>query len=562
MVNQLAIARIKSGSIKVNFGAAAVAETPKIIDRPHSDLVAAQENVHLTDFTGDKFLGGFGTTNWYMPDYWTLRARSKQLFRDNLYARGIIRRYVTNIVNIGLMLEATPEEEILGLEPDALADWAEMQENMFSIWAKSPKLCDFKNRLTFGQLQAEIKREALVQGDILVVLRADPVTKLPKIQLIDADVVQTPPGDEIAGKRRIIHGVELNEAGEQIAYHIRQEDGITFKRLAAKGGRTGRRQAWLVYGTDKLHDDVRGEPLLSIILQSLREVDRYRDSAQRKAVINSIHVAYIKKTADKISSLPITGGATSNTTVKTSDTTSTGSVSRDYTQSKQLPGAYMQELQVGEEPVLLGGQGTDINFPVFEEAIISAVAWALEVPPEILKLAFSNNYSASQAALNEFVIFLMKERANDAQNVCQKAYEEWFLSSALTGKIDAPGFLEAWQDPLQYDNLGAWLTADWAGAIKPTTDMLKLLKAMEKAIELGIITRARAARMVTGMKYSKVVKTLRKENEQLAKANEPLVALEQPPQAPAPTSASVSTEVLVSRIDELEEKIEELTENA
>lgn len=557
MVNQATLDGIKSGSIKVNFGTNATPE-PKIVDIPWPPMAAAQEPIQSTDFTGDKFLGGFGTTNWYMPDYWTLRARSKQLFRDNLYARGIIRRYVTNIVNTGLMLEATPEEEILGLEPDSLADWAEMQENMFGIWAKNPKLCDFKNRLTFGQLQAEIKREALIQGDILVVLRADPITKLPKIQLIDADVVQTPTGEEIGGKRRIVHGVELNEAGEQIAYHIRQDDGITFKRLAAKGRTTGRRQAWLVYGTDKLHDDVRGEPLLSIILQSLREVDRYRDSAQRKAVINSIHVAYIEKTADKISSLPVTGGATSNTTVKVSDSAADGAADRNYTMSRQLPGAYMQELQVGEKPTLLGGQGTDINFPVFEEAIISAVAWTLEIPPEILKLAFSNNYSASQAALNEFVIFLMKERANDAQNVCQKAYEEWFLSSALTGKIDAPGFLESWNDPLQYEILGSWLTADWAGAIKPTTDMLKLLKAMEKAIELGIITRARAARMVTGMKFSKVVKTLHKENEQLAKAREPLQVAEEE----APPDPQVGTSALVSRIDELEIQIEELTENA
>jgi len=216
----------------------------------------------------------------------------------------------------------------------------------------------------------------------------------------------------------------------------------------------------------------------------------------------------------------------------------------------------MQELQVGEEPVLLGGQGTDINFAVFEAAIVSAIAWALEIPPEIMTLAFSNNYSASQAALNEFKIFLNKERTNDGKNVDQKIYVEWFIASALTGKISAPGFLAAWRDPQQYDIFGAWISADWAGAIKPTTDMLKQAKGYEKLLELGLITRDRAAKETTGMKYSKVVKKLTRENEELASSREPLqVEEEEPPPAPIVNGA------LAERLDELENKVEELTEN-
>lgn len=486
---------------------------------------AIQQPTQVTDFTGDKFLGGFGVTNWYLPDYWTLRARSKQLFQDNLYAKGIIRRYVTNIINTGLMLEATPEEGILGMQPDDLAEWSETQENLFGIWGKNPKLCDFKNRLTFGQIQAEIKRQALINGDVLVVLRTDPVTNLPRVQLIDADVVQTPTNAEISGNRKIIHGVEVNDAGEHIAYHIRQADGVTFKRLSAFGARSGRRQAWLEYGTEKMHEEVRGEPILSVILQSLREIDRYRDAAQRKAVVNAIFAMFIKKGENKISSLPVTGGATHNATSNVTDSNASSTSSRDFTFSNQLPGAAFQELQEGEEPVLLGGQGTDINFPTFEDAMISAIAWSLEIPPEILKLSFNNNYSASQAALNEFKILLNKERQNFGANVNQKIYVDWFISSTLTGKVkNVGGFLESWRDPLQYDTFGAWISAEWAGAIKPTTDILKQAKGYDLMIEMGAITRDRASKEMTGTKYSKNVKKLARENKELAVAREPLMA--------------------------------------
>jgi hypothetical protein len=54
--------------------------------------------------TGDKFAGGFGATKVFTPDYWTLRQRSEQLFHENLYARGLIRRLVTNEINTGLTL--------------------------------------------------------------------------------------------------------------------------------------------------------------------------------------------------------------------------------------------------------------------------------------------------------------------------------------------------------------------------------------------------------------------------------------------------------------------------
>ena len=40
--------------------------------------------------------------------------------------------------------------------------------------------------------------------------------------------------------------------------------------------------------------------MLSVILQSLKEIDRYRDATQRKAAINAILAMFIKKTQDKV----------------------------------------------------------------------------------------------------------------------------------------------------------------------------------------------------------------------------------------------------------------------
>lgn len=473
---------------------------------------------------GDKFPGGFGATELQTIDYWTLRKRSAQLFNDNLYARGLIRRLVTNEINTGLTPEAAPDEEVIGVPEDSLNDWSETTENRFGIWGKQPEICDHQRRRTFGAIQRDARAEALVSGDVLVVLRTSPRTNMPTVQLISGDKVQTPFGgsERIARGHTVTWGVEQDPAGRIVAHWITQADGSS-KRLPAFGVRSGRRISWLVYGTDKRLDEVRGQPLLALVLQSLKEIDRYRDSAQRKAVINSILAMYIKKTEDKPGTLPVSNGAVRRGAAQVTDG---DGEKREFNLANQIPGVVMEELQHGEEPVGFHSQGTDVNFGVFEDAVVRTIAWANEIPPEVLMLSFSNNYSASQAAINEFKIYLNKIWADFGETFCTPIYVEWLLGEALRQKLRAPGMLEAWRDPARWAEFGAWITVDWYGSIKPSTDMLKQVKGSDLLVAGGYSTRAREARITTGTKFSKNVKRLKRENELLAEAARPALELE------------------------------------
>lgn len=467
-------------------------------------------------FDGGKFEGGFGETQLQNIDYWTLRSRSSQLFNENLYAKGLIRRLITNEINTGLTLESSVDEQILGVEEDSLNDWTEKVENRFYHWGKSVG-CDYRRKQTFGALQRQARLEALIEGDVLVVLRQNPRTQLPSVQLIKGSAVQTPFGLDVQNK--IIHGVEFNAQGREVAYWVRQDD-LTHKRLPAFGQRSGRRLAWLVYGTEKRLDDVRGQPLLSIVLQSLKEIDRYRDSVQRKAVINSILAMWIKKSSDKPGTLPLANAAIR----KGATTDQPESAPRKFNIQNYIPGLVIDELQQGEEPVI-HGNAADVSFGTFEETIVSSIAWANQMPPEILKLAFSNNYSASQAAINEFKIYLNKVWSDFGEQFCQPIYNEWLISENLIGKIEAPGLLDAWRDPLQHDILAAWTAGDWYGSIKPSTDTLKQARGSKLLIEEGWSTNARESRVTTGTKFSKNIKRLKRENQQKADAMRPILEL-------------------------------------
>ena len=502
---------------------------------------------------GDKFLGGFGATELQAVDYWTLRARSTQLFNENLYARGLIRRLVTNEINTGLTPEAAPDEDIIGVPEESLNDWTETVENRYNIWGKQPEACHHTGHLTFGAIQRAARAEALIAGDVLVVLRTSQRTGLPTIQLIGGEKVRTPLGGNqgLSAGNTITYGVEQDASGRVVAHWVVQIDGTT-KRLPAYGSRTGRRLSWLVYGTDKRLDDIRGQPLLSLVLQSLKEIDRYRDSAQRKAVVNSILAMYIKKTEAKPGTLPMSNGAIRRDTATVHDE---DEGPREFNLANSIPGVVMEELQQGEEPVGFHSQGTDIDFGKFEESIVQAIAWANEIPPEILTLAFSNNYSASQAAINEFKIYLNKIWGDFGETFCSPIYVEWLISETLQRKIRAPGFLEAWRVPKQFDVFGAWVSVDWYGSIKPSTDMFKQVKASNLLVEGGYSTRAREARITTGTKFSKNVKRLKRENEQLAEAIRPTLELEREfgPDAAAGAMAALQekTESMISLVEDL-----------
>lgn len=470
-------------------------------------------------YTGEKFPGGFGDIAAYTPDYYTLRAKSRELFTSNLYAKGLIDRLVINEINTGLCPESTPIEEILGFEKDTLSDWTEGVENLFQLWSENPEVCDWKKADTFGMKQYKDRREALIAGDILIVLRQSAATKMPMVQSIPGEKVVSPGLTEVIREgNNVKHGVERDSRGRHVAYWVRSDETGEVNRIPAWGEKSGRRIAFLVYGTPKLIDDVRGMPLLHIIMQSARELDRYKASAERKAFINSLIAFFIKRTEDKPSGFTMQSAAVKRGTATVTD----DSGARSLNVAKYGPGMIVDRLGQGEEPVAFNSQ-VDVDFGKFEEVIASSMAWANGIPPEIYMLKFSNNYSASQAAINEFKMGINMLWYQWGAGYCAPIYIEFFIAAVLLDKIKAPGFLEAWADSTQWDVFGAWVSAEWYGSIKPSTDMLKQAKAAKELVANGWATNARMARELTGSKYSQNVTRLRKENEQLAIAMKPLI---------------------------------------
>lgn len=499
-------------------------KAPAIPVIPVNELSAAagsyQPNYDFAYLNGDKFIGGFGDTQLHIIDYWTLRQRSIQLYNENIYAQGIINTFVTNIINTGLTLECTPNSTILGLDDDFLNNWSENVEARFKMYSDNPMLCDYYGRKTYGELQAQRELQALVEGDVLTVYHFDSKTMMPKVQLISSNAIQSPLDGEKSLKKghTVEHGVELDAEKRVVAYHVvKNDDG--YVRYPCYGVRSGRRVAHLYIPGKSMMDHVRGMPLLGNVLQSLREIDRYRDSVQRKALAASFIALAVEKDADTVSAKTL--GSASNRSLQISN-------SDDFKLNLKSfsAGTMIDDMPAGHKIKLMGSEGTDLSFKDFEETIIAAIAWTKEIPPEVMRKAFSSNYAASKQANAEFAMFLDSQRVNITKSCDQPFYIEWLYIEVSKGDITADGLLQAWFDPSQYAIKGAWCAADWTGSIKPNADLIKEANGHRILCEQGFSTRSRAAASLTGTKFSTNTKRLKLENQQLADAMRPMLELE------------------------------------
>lgn len=434
-----------------------------------------------------------------------LRQRSRDLYYGGAnIATGALKRLRTNTVGVGLHLKASLNEEILKIPPEQARELEETIEREFAHWADSTN-CDMERLDNFYQLQQLAFLNALLSGDSFALMntsrRTGSVYDL-RIELIEADRVSTPDKERV--NPLFCEGVEKNEAGEVAAYHISKFHPLSFVdrkprewvRVAAYGEKTGRRNILHVMNRERI-GQVRGVPFLSPVIETIKQLGRYTEAEVLAAVIDGLFTVFIEKESAS-DDVPFGEAVPEELQVDTEDE---GSI-------ELAPGAVI-DLGEGEKANMVNPGRPNANFDPFVIAVTKQIGAALEIPYEILIMAFNSNYSASRAAILEFFKVIKMYRAWFVADFCQPIYEEWLSEAVAKGRIKAPGFFN---DPIIKS---AYCSAEWSGPSAGQLDPTKEVQAADLRVQGGYSTREREARELTGTDFYKNIKQRKREEELL-----------------------------------------------
>jgi capsid protein len=431
-------------------------------------------------YNGEKNLGEIGPIKNYRPDYEALRLRSWQSYFESEITQTIMKKLNRWVIGKGLKLQAEPLKKILEMEKIEFnsQEFCETVEARWNAYKRS-KFADYCNMQNLDFLSKTAWNNAKIGGDVLVILRY--INNIIKVQLVDASHVMSPVygteffPQELPNGNKILNGIELAPNGEHVAYYVRTYP-YNFERIKAKNSQ-GLTIAYLVYGNKYRLDNVRGVPLIAIVLETLKKLERYKEATvgsaeeRQKIAFTIEHEAYstgenplLKQMSQAFdynalnNDLPVDSNLTqlANTVAATTNKS-----------TFNLPlGAKLKSLESKNE----------LHFKDFYSINIDIVCGCLDIPPDVARSLYNSNFSASRAALKDWEHTLNVTRYEFATEFYQPIYEFWLETEILKNKIQAPGYLKAKMENNQMV-LEAFRSARWAGATVPHIDPLKEVEA-------------------------------------------------------------------------------------
>lgn len=416
----------------------------------------------------------------------TLRARSRDLIRNNPLAAGAIKTKITNVVGSGLRYQARIDRQVLNMTEDQADEWEAIAEREWRLFWSS-KDVDISRTLNGQALTRQVYQQEKENGDVFVLFRRSKLPLFPyelRLQVIEADRIESKDfaidSDTLAG------GIEKDSFGAPLNYHILRSHPGSFlgkaKRewdvVPAFGRRTGLRNVIHFYYQGRPGQS-RGVPDLSAVIEPLKQLGRYTDAEIMAAVISGYFTVFIESES----------GATAGFDYsKMGYETGQSDSDRDY----KLGNGAIIELAKGEKIHDSNPGRPNQAFDPFVMAILRQIGVSLEIPFEILIKHFTSSYSAARAAINELWKYVLTERQRLADDFLRIVHEVWMYEAVATGRLIAPGFFA---DPLIRS---AYLGSEWIGPAKGQIQELQEVEAAAARVEKGFSTLQNETVQLTG----------------------------------------------------------------
>lgn len=371
----------------------------------------------------------------------TLRARSRDMVRNNSYANSAIKKIVNNTVGTGILpqpIDTTPAK-------------VKKFKKLWRQWAESTE-CDYNGKLNFYGIQRLVMRAVAESGEAIILKRRTGDMKL-QLQVLEADFLDHGKDiREMSNGGRITQGVEYDKNDKVVAYWI----------FDGHPGEYGNYQSSRRPASDVIHvyellrpGQARGIPFGVSSLLRLKDYDDYEDAEVVRQKIAACFAAFVQD-ADPASSTD----------------TNTG----EDMLEKLEPGV-IEHLPAGKE-ITFANPPTTNNYNDFSRKILQGIAQGYGITYEAMTGDLSNvNFSSGRMGWLE----MHRQIADWQWNMLIPMFCEPVLGWFFDVSVITTGFSKD-------------MHVTWTPPRREMIDPLKETNAIQAQIRNGLVTWAEAVR--------------------------------------------------------------------
>jgi lambda family phage portal protein len=375
----------------------------------------------------------------------TLRARSRDLIRNNPYAARAVRIWTSNAIGHGIIPQIKCEDE----------KKREKIERTFEEWAETTD-CDLEGRKNLYEIQSLVLASVIESGEVLVRICSRSTYERPnfQLQILEIDHLDS---NRFSAKEHTFtqSGIEFSKkTGARIGYWLFPEHpGESYQFPSASAGF----QSFYIKAPELLHiyrQDRPGQnsgiPWSASIMTRLKDFDGFEDAQLRRQLISSSYAGFLEDSEPPIE-------------VK---------LERDGTQTSKIVPGTIAYCPPGKRIIFNNPPDAGANYSAYSSQILHAISIGYGIPYEALTGDFSQvNFSSGRMGYLEFQRQLDHVRFNMfIPQFCVPIWNQFKRYLTLKG--------------IAMDDV----TVSWVPPRREMIDPVSETKAMTQAIRSGLIT--------------------------------------------------------------------------
>lgn len=450
------------------------------------------------------WLGSPDTENNPFRDF--LVARIRDLVRNDGWACGAITRLLDNAVGGGFRHVAMPDWQALAhvsgnenFDLDWAKEYARAAQAEFRLWSTDiGRYCDLARRLSWGEITRLGMRQYFQEGEPLGIVQWRPHQNArfaTCVQMVDPDRLSNPYLEP--DQPHLRGGVEIDEDGVAIAYHIRRAHQAQWMipELAYTWERVERETDWgrpiviHCFESDRATQHRGAGGVLRPVLARLKMLARYDSVELQAAILNAVLAAWIESPYD-----PETVGSALEAQVAGDIRNAQLGVYEnlrsiyhdDPDNNIALNNVRVSRLYSGEKMSAWTANRPSAAFDNFEAAMLRNAASAIGgISYEQLSQDWSrSNYSSARASLLESWKAIGRMRMLFTSAFCAPIYSCVLEEAHDAGRLPMPdGSVPGYQEMRS-----AYAKAKWMGPGRGWVDPVKEAQAAVLRMDAGLST--------------------------------------------------------------------------